>query len=165
MNSAKRLFVFIFVAAVVSGCGMLSPIYGPAPSPTPIYAPPVPGDTNPPVIISYVTNPSPVIGYSVSSNAASGLQIAQTVSPLLPPPANGIAVAVIGLIAAGLGAFAKVKTSQLNSTKTKLGTAETLLNVTIAGVEAAGDAATKQSIKATSQAAGVAGELESKVNP
>jgi hypothetical protein len=115
---------------------------------TPVYGPPVPGSTNPPVIIGYIPN----------TNAVNAAGTVGQVGQVVPPPGNWIISGLATLFAAGLGVFAKIKSDKANR-------GQTILNAVIAGVEAAGDSskAVKESISTHVAATGKTAEFDKNV--
>ena len=91
--------------------------------------------------------------YTPAATVTNWIAAAQTVAPLIPPPAGEIVSGVLALALAGLGLFARAKSAQATS-------AGQMLTATIAGVEAAGHALTKASIQASAAAAGVQDQLD-----
>lgn len=84
----------------------------------------------------------------------TGVQTAQTVAGFLPPPWDGIITGIGSLVLGALGIGLKIKGGQLS-------TANSIIGATVAGVEAANDSATKQSIQQMAAAAGVQSDLHS----
>ena len=142
LRSFAPLFAALAILTAGVGCAALTRA-----TLTPVYAPAVPGDTNAPAIVAYTVN----------SNAPAAQIIAgvQTVAPLVPAPVGTILGGLASLAGVSLAAFAKLRTMK----------AEKLLNVVIAGVEAAGNADTKSKIQNLALSQGVQGALDAKVNP
>ena len=86
--------------------------------------------------------------YTVSPTVQTALSTGENLAPLAPAPYGWILSGVLALAGAALGAVAKAKTD-------KASMLQTIVTATVAGVEAGGDAATKQAIQSHANAAGV----------
>lgn len=93
--------------------------------------------------------------WEVSQGASSVIQTGQAIAPLVPGPVGPIAELGLGLLSAVLLLVLKVKNSRLTETRTGLEQATSALSAVIAGVEAAGNAQTKQAVQSHATAAGV----------
>jgi len=147
----KKLFLLIGLAVLVAGCVSTPDGKGffiPHQTVTPEI------QINPltqTVQTNWVTN----IVYTVNPGVTGKLETAQQIAQNVPTPWSGIASGVIGGVIGVLGFIAKIKSD--NKAK--------LLPAVIAGIEAAGDAATpvKQSIQNIATATGVQSQLHAEV--
>ena len=115
----------------------------------PVYSVPPPGSTNPPVIV----------GYTPNTNAVAGIGTAGAVGGMLPPPLGTIVGGAASLLLAGLGAYARIKTNQVNKT-------QDILTAVITGVEAVGKfpgVSVKETIATHVAAAGYSDEFDKTV--
>lgn len=136
----KFLFPVFVAVLFVAGCGtvtraLLTPTYN----------------------VDHGTNTAQIVGYTVNTNSALAktLGTVDEIAPLVPAPWGTIVGGVSALAGASLALFAKLRTAN----------AEKILDVVIAGVEAAGNADVKAKINQVALAHGVEGQLSSKVNP
>lgn len=142
LRSFAPLFAALAILSAGVGCAAITRA-----TLSPVYAPAVPGDTNAPAIVAYTVNTNAAIPQIVAG--------VQTVAPLVPAPVGTILGGLATLAGVSLAAFAKLRSIK----------ADKLLNVVIAGVEAAGNADTKAKIQNLALSQGVQGALDAKVNP
>jgi hypothetical protein len=90
--------------------------------------------------------------YTVNSAWTGTAETIQTAAPLVAGPWGSVAATAIGLFMAGLGWFARVKSKQAG-----------LLDVVIAGVEAANQPATKEAVAKIAAAIGKGKALDAEV--
>jgi hypothetical protein len=133
----KLIVPMLFLTAILFGCAgrLLTPVYGPSM-----------GGTNPPVIVGWIPN----------TNAINSAGVVGKVGGVLPTPGNWILGGLSSLFVAGLGVYARIKSTQVNK-------GQAILNAVISGVEAAGDADVKKTIASHVAVTGHASEFDANV--
>ena len=103
----------------------------------------VTGVVTPAIPAIYTNIPNPIVTQVASYGTAA--------LPFVPAPYNGILGGVLTLLTLAAGGIAAYKNKQLNTTNAKFNTTNAIVSTIVAGVEAAGEAATavKQSIAKT----------------
>jgi hypothetical protein len=131
IQTRTTLSIFFTVALLgVNGCALLSKSYPNGTNAAPVYVP-----------------------SSLASNINNG---AQQVAAVVPTPYGGLLATVATLAFAGLGLFARIKTTAAANN-------ESMLTAVISGVENANIDSVKQAVSNAAVSAGVSGILATKV--
>lgn len=148
-NKMKKTIIIAIIIgstlATITGCGTVSKMFtSPAPSIQLVQTNPATGNLQTNEILQVQPN----------TNLLGAIQTGQQIAPLIPQPFGGITSAVLALLAGGLGLYAKTRNTLANTALNNVAKANSLLTTVIAGVEAAGDVATKNNIATMAAAAG-----------